>query len=163
MFLGTNSWSLVCGQFEILIPLGGASKSLHWLTKYLQCHLISRMFSALQRRIIEYLTCKQAWEYTHDKADIWKTSEETVGADLDAEWADRVQNTEQFCVAVSLLTCIPEMLGSNLGQNTGYPDWDNSWSSSAPPEKFRDNSSVRLWPLLSNSSFINHRTNRHSV
>jgi hypothetical protein len=79
------------------------------------------MFSALQR-ILENLICKQAWEYIHDKADILKNQWRDGRTDLDAEWANRIQNTERFCVAISLLTCIPGMLGSNPSQDTGYPD-----------------------------------------
>jgi hypothetical protein len=37
-----------------------------------------------------------------------------------------------------LLLCIREVPGSNLGPETGYPDWDFSWFFSVPPEKFRD-------------------------
>jgi hypothetical protein len=48
-------------------------------------------------------------------------------------------------LAVTL--CIRDMLGSNLGRNTGYHGWRSSWFSSVSTDKCRDNTSIRTWPL----------------
>jgi hypothetical protein len=49
---------------------------------------------------------------------------------------------EQFGVAVTHLTCIREVLGSYLGRDSGYPDWNSSWVSSFPALKLRDSISL---------------------
>jgi hypothetical protein len=54
---------------------------------------------------------------------------------------------------------IREVLGSNLGHNTGYPDYGSSWSPSIPAGKFRDSILIRSRPLPSNpSQFIMHQS-----
>jgi hypothetical protein len=48
-------------------------------------------------------------------------------------------------------TLIPEVLHSNLGRVTGYPDSGFMWFSSVPTGKFSDNISIRPRPLPSKS------------
>jgi hypothetical protein len=50
---------------------------------------------------------------------------------------------------------ILKVIGSNLGQDTGYPELDFSLFSSAPPQEFWDSTSIRPRPLPSNWSLIN--------
>jgi hypothetical protein len=40
---------------------------------------------------------------------------------------------------LTLLIHIPEISGSNLGRDIGYPDWGRLWFASVPPGKFQDN------------------------
>jgi hypothetical protein len=55
-------------------------------------------------------------------------------------------------------TCIWEVLGLNLDQDTSYPDWDFSlWFFSVFPEKCQDSIPVRPWLLPSESSPIHCR------
>jgi hypothetical protein len=42
----------------------------------------------------------------------------------------QADTTAKLTEAVNLFTCIREVLVTNLGQNTGYPDWGLSWFSS---------------------------------
>jgi hypothetical protein len=46
-----------------------------------------------------------------------------------------LQNIGNVDVAVTMKTCILEMLGSNLGQDNGYPELSTSWISLIPPGK----------------------------
>jgi hypothetical protein len=39
---------------------------------------------------------------------------------------------------LALQTCIRDVLGSDLGRDTGYSDRSISWFSAAPPDKCRD-------------------------
>jgi hypothetical protein len=71
---------------------------------------------------------------------------------------------EQTGVACTLWTCIREVLNSNLGRDTGYPNCVFSWISSVPADKYWDNISIgpRLLPpkIHSNSLFTKHPTIR---
>jgi hypothetical protein len=49
--------------------------------------------------------------------------------------------TERRGRMVNTLALCSGSLGSNLGLETDYPDWDFSWSSSVPPGKRRDSTS----------------------
>jgi hypothetical protein len=55
--------------------------------------------------------------------------------------------TEQGSVAISLQTCIREILGSNLGRDTGYPEWSVSCFPSFPSYKCQISTSNRPRPL----------------
>jgi hypothetical protein len=59
--------------------------------------------------------------------------------------------TEEAGLGVKLKTCIQEVFGSNLGQDTGYSDGDLSLLSSVPPDKCRDSTSSRPRPFPSKS------------
>jgi K+-sensing histidine kinase KdpD len=48
-----------------------------------------------------------------------------------------LETTEQEGVAVTVLTGIREVLGSNPGRDTDYPDYGCSWFSSVPPAMLR--------------------------
>jgi hypothetical protein len=62
-----------------------------------------------------------------------------------SSWNGRTfKSTEQVCVAVTLSTCIREVLPSNLDRTIGYSDWGVSWFSWVAPEKCRVNTSIRL-------------------
>jgi hypothetical protein len=65
----------------------------------------------------------------------------------------------ELCQAVKLLTCIPEVPGSNLCQDTDYPDWRFSWFSSVCPCRCWDSTSNYAtsisFQILSNSLFTN--------
>jgi hypothetical protein len=67
-------------------------------------------------------------------------------------------------VAVTLWSCIWEMLGSILGQVTGYPDWD---CCSFPHSLQEDTGSVRQLDhdcLLPNHfQFIIHKSSHHLI
>jgi hypothetical protein len=39
--------------------------------------------------------------------------------------------------AITLLTCIREILGSNLVQDTSCPEWESLWYSLVPPKEYR--------------------------
>jgi hypothetical protein len=52
--------------------------------------------------------------------------------------------------AVTLYTCIQEVVGSNLGRNTGHLVW-SFVASSVPPRKSQENKSIRLPPVPSTS------------
>jgi hypothetical protein len=52
----------------------------------------------------------------------------------------------------------------NLGQDTGYPNWDILWVSSFPPGTFQDNTAIKPQPFPS-KSFPNiiHQSSYRSV
>jgi hypothetical protein len=58
---------------------------------------------------------------------------------------------KQVGVVVTLQTCIREMLGSNLGPDTGYPHLEFSRVFPVPPCKPRNNTPIRQLPLPSKS------------
>jgi hypothetical protein len=62
--------------------------------------------------------------------------------------------------AVRLLTCIREMLCSNLGRHSEYRNWDLSWFSSVRKGNFSDTISSQattaFFQIPSQSLFINH-------
>jgi hypothetical protein len=65
-------------------------------------------------------------------------------------------STEGVGLGVMLWTPFPEVFVSNLGRNTGCPDWPCSWFPPARPEKFWDSISIRPLPLPSKSFPVRH-------
>jgi hypothetical protein len=59
--------------------------------------------------------------------------------------------TVQIGIAVTLNIRIPEVLGSNLGQDTGSPGRGFSWFSAVVSRKCRDIAPFTLRPRLSKS------------
>jgi hypothetical protein len=57
----------------------------------------------------------------------------------------------QVNVAVTLWNCIRRVLGSNFGCKPAVVTLGTSWSSSVPPDNFRDSVSIVLRPLSSKS------------
>jgi hypothetical protein len=51
--------------------------------------------------------------------------------------------------AAFLLGFTGEVLGSNLGPATGYPEWGYPWYSRILPVSYRDNNFIWTQPLLS--------------
>jgi hypothetical protein len=47
----------------------------------------------------------------------------------------KAQGTQRAGLNVRLQICIREVVGSNLGRDTGYPYWGHSWFFSLPPDK----------------------------
>lgn len=64
---------------------------------------------------------------------------------------------------VHILPCIRKFSGSNVDQETRYPQWATLWFSSVPTGKFRyrklDQATTSWFYSLSNLFFINHATN----
>jgi hypothetical protein len=60
------------------------------------------------------------------------------------------EDTEPVIVAVTLWTCVREMLSSNLDRNTDYPGRGFSYFSSVPSGKFQDSISTRHDRFLPN-------------
>jgi hypothetical protein len=60
-----------------------------------------------------------------------------------------IRITELAVIAITFLTRIRELLSSNLGRDSGYPDWGISWFSSVSLGKFRYSTAIRPWPIYS--------------
>jgi hypothetical protein len=56
--------------------------------------------------------------------------------------------SEQVGVAVTIWTCIWEVLGSNLNHHTGYHELGIYWLASAPPGKHRENAATTPFQTL---------------
>jgi hypothetical protein len=99
---------------------------------------------------------------------VLRTTEETIG--VWPSWENiwnpfslfplNTTYTEQVGVAVTVQTYIREVLYSNLGRDTDYPDW--GFFSSVLPVKFHNSTSIRP-RSLSDSFFINHCTIRRYI
>jgi hypothetical protein len=63
-----------------------------------------------------------------------------------AYWDYECDVHEQDCAGMR------EAMGSNIGGDTAYRDWQFSWISSVPTYIFWDSTSIR--PILSNSSIV---------
>jgi hypothetical protein len=64
-------------------------------------------------------------------------------------------STKQVALAVTLSSCIREVLGSNLGRDISYPDWGFSCFSSVPPGKCQDSIAITPRAFPSKSFSIN--------
>jgi hypothetical protein len=62
-----------------------------------------------------------------------------------------ITSQNSFFLHLGLQICIQEVLASNLGMDTSYPDWGFSWFSSVPTGIYLDNTSIRSQPFPSKS------------
>jgi hypothetical protein len=81
------------------------------------------------------------WKVMKDTTETKKsvfilTVPRTTWASQEAWWQE---GNESCGKVVPLLLRVQVVLGSNLGQETSYPDSGFSWFSSVPPNKCQDN------------------------
>jgi hypothetical protein len=70
---------------------------------------------------------------------------------------------EHVGVGIRLWACIRERLGSYLGRDTGYPDWDFSRFSSISPAKLRGSTSDYDSFLPNAFQYMSHPTIRRYI
>jgi hypothetical protein len=68
----------------------------------------------------------------------------------------KIKSVAQAGLDVTLLTCIWEVLGSDLVRDTGYPYCYFSWLSSVDPRIYRDSASIWPRPLPFKFFHIHH-------
>jgi hypothetical protein len=73
----------------------------------------------------------------------------------------RVVTMELFHVAISLQTCVQEVLGLYLSRDTDYHDWGVPWVLKDPPGRNRDSTPIKLPPCPSKSLPI-HQSSYYS-
>jgi hypothetical protein len=104
--------------------------------------LLAPVYETCTSEFKPLVACCDSWHKQNDNAQLCSVLQYYT-------WNTKVFNytfsavfTEQVDELVTLQICTWEVLGSSLGQNTGYPD-RYLWFYSIPQQKFRGSTSIR--------------------